>query len=869
MDALRRWTLLGLVLSLSACSSNSAGGGGDGSTDTDQDISADADGTDADDVGGTDDAPDADSDPTSDAEDVEMDAQDDAAEDAVDADDGDADEDPTEDAADVSADADAVDVSDAADAIDVSDVSDADVSDADDSDADASDASDIMDEEIDECVDGVFCGSPAVCCESGNECIEGACLPACESGVRCDNNSVCCDVGDVCLVDACAAPTNDCLDAFDCLDGFFCEPTIGQCLPQPDPLVCEIVPSFTEISVDVEWLYDAEQVISIPVVADIDGDGVSEVVLNLTSVDGGSWPEGRIAALDGVTGMLEWEIPHAPASGTYGSHGRSTIALGDVSGDGLPDVIYASREVAGRSVIVAVDGSGDLLWTSHDAFGTEVTFDVENGAATLANFDDDAAAEVVFGATLIDNDGLVVWNEDDNGAVFGTNQGYIGGISAVADIDDDGQPEIVSGRDAWDVRWTAGDPPTVSVSLLWSYPGADGYPAIADLDLDGDPEVVLVGQSTVSVLNGQTGELLCGTDPSDAACAMGAPRTQPLALPGGSSNNRGGPPTIADFDGDGRPEIGIAGGHAYTVYDLHRDSEDLVYPAGDPEPALGALYVRWSEVTRDLSSNATGSAVFDFQGDGIAEVIYGDECYMRAYSGLDGTVLLQIESSSATIHEYPVVVDVDGDRNSEILIVANDSNSAGNCGSIPGYTGRRGLLVYGDAGDGWVPTRQVWTQHAYHVSNATSAGNVPFVEDDNWLVHGLNNYRQNVQTTGVFNAPNLRADLSFDHGKCPDGTLGLVARITNEGSLGVAAGVPVAFYRGSDATGEQLGVVITTEPLLPGASTSVTLEVPLPPMGMRQFYVEVDNDGSGGSAVSECIEDDNGSAIDIGECNKR
>src|SRR5690606_11727615 len=184
-------------------------------------------------------------------------------------------------------------------------------------------------------------------------------------------------------------------------------------------------------------------------------------------------------------------------------------------------------------------------------------------------------------------------------------------------------------------------------------------------------------------------------------------------IPGGTTSNIGGPPTIADFDGDGRPEIGVAGGYSYSVYDLARPREDT--SGITPAPAQGQLFVRWTKVTQDRSSNATGSSVFDFQGDGSAEVVYQDECNVWVYSGTDGRTQLQLPNTTGTIHEYPLVVDVDGDGNSEILVVANDSNAAGDC---PGQTARRGLYMYGDANDRWVPTRKVWSQHTYHITNA-------------------------------------------------------------------------------------------------------------------------------------------------------
>lgn len=714
--------------------------------------------------------------------------------------------------------------------------------------------------DADTCVGGTLCGQPAECCPAGNECIDGQCLPECPTGIRCGEDlTTCCAVTEVCLSQACVVPGNPCQDSYDCLQpGEFCEPTLGQCLPQPDPLTCEHVPSFSDLDVVVEWQFDDDQIISIPVVADIDGDGTPEVVVNLTQQDALSWPGGNIAVLDGKTGVEDFRIPNNPAGDQYGSHGRSTIAVGDVSGDGLPDIVYASRVISGgQSLIVAVDHDGNLLWTSHDASALDYLFTIENAAITLANFDDDEEAEVVVGAALIDNDGLVVWDLGDagTGSVHGTNSGYTGGISAVADLDDDDKPEIISGKEAWKVSWAPG--PTVTVTNYWTYAGDDGYPAIADLDGDTVPEVVLVANRHIIALNGQTGELWCGIDPTDAACvADPGLRTQPLPIPGGTTSNRGGPPTIADFDADARPEIGVAGGYAYSVYDINRPGEEIVQPAGDPTPADGALFRRWSVDTQDLSSNATGSSVFDFQGDGAAEVVYEDECYMRVYSGTDGYVQLEVPNSSATIHEYPLVVDVDADGNSEILIVAT---AKGDCPEPD----RQGLYVYGDANDEWVPTRRVWTQHTYHVTNATSDGNVPLAEADNWTTAGLNNYRQNVQGAGVFNAPDLTVDLSIGLDNCIHNEIELRARISNIGALGVPPGAVATFYEGTDTSGALLGSAATTVALLPGASTVVTLAVPAPPQPTDYFVVV---DGAPAVTVPECDDTNNDDLITEAGC---
>ncbi|MCA9718368.1 MAG: hypothetical protein KC468_27095, partial [Myxococcales bacterium] len=717
----------------------------------------------------------------------------------------------------------------------------------------------------DNCEGGILCGQPAMCCEAGNECVQGACLPTCESEVRCGPNlELCCDEGDVCLADACATPGEPCEDSYDCPVDQFCEPTLEQCLPQPDPVECTYVPDFEELEVALEWSWEDAEIISPPVVVDITGDGVPEVVINSGREGGGDWPIGQIYALDGQTGSLLWTIPHNPGNNQYGSHGRSSIAAGDVDGDGTADIVYAGRAGGnGRSPVHAVNGAGGLLWTSYLPGNQVATTTVVNGAASLANLDDDPEAEVVFGAAVFDHDGLMVWDEGGNGGALGTSNGYTGGITAIADLDDDDIPELVSGHDAFKINWQPGNPPTVSLELLWtSNAGPDGYPAIADLDNNGSPEVVIIGSGTLQVVDGATGQLWCGADPSGVLCQNNnGARTQPRAIPGGG---RGGPPTISDFDGDGKPEVGIAGASRYVVFDFNRPGEDIVKPGGEPDPVAGATYVRWSSVTQDQSSNATGSSVFDFQGDGAAEVVYADECFMRVYSGVDGTVQLQLQNSSATIHEYPLVVDVDADGNSEILVVAN---LGGQCGNVPNYQDRKGVFVYGDAGNGWVPTRRVWNQHAYHVTNTTGSGVTPLVELDNWLQPGLNNYRQNVQGNGVFNAPDLTVELALGLDKCLDDTLVLIATVYNKGALGVTPGIDVTFYEGVDATGVELGTVATQVGLLPGASTKVTLEVPAPPPDMTaSYYVEVDHASEGDGAILECNEDNNDSLVTDGAC---
>ena len=752
----------------------------------------------------------------------------------------------------------------------------------------------------------VWCGTPPECCDVAEECEQDMCLPICASGIRCGPNLDCCQADEVCgQKQTCEKPGDACEDHFDCPPGEYCEPILDQCLEVAEPVECEVIPNFDKVELNnIEWSYAESQVISIPVVADLDGDGVNEVVVSTAweaDNQGVTIELGKIVVLNSrpATKTAEVILTLEESGGTFGSSGRSTIAVGDVDGDGFPDIIYAGKKDARQlgggtnpdyvghdSLIHAYSfKKRQYIWESHTGGPDRAHADynsqkilVHNGALTLANLDDDVGTEIVIGSTIIDNDGEIVWKGD---STHGSPRSYAGGVSAVADLQGDSIPEIISGKDAWKISsWTqgvgssgSGAAAKVVLIQLWDAaiknPGAkilDGYPAIADLDVDGDPEIVLVGQGYLSILE-RDGKLWCGR----GSCASDADRTQPYELPGlkkaldAGGSNHGGPPTVADFDKDGRPEIGIADYATYSVYDFNRtisgEAEEVPSKSIPSKAQLqpGDIFTRWRQDTQDVSSSATGSSVFDFQGDGIAEVVYGDECNVRIYSGADGRVLSEIPNTSATIHEYPLVADVDSDGNSEILIVAND---------IHHQTGfecpekRHGLFVYGDLKDRWVRTRKLWTQHTYHVTNAGSDGNPPMVEENNWTVDHLNNYRQNVQGVGTFNAPDLVVNVSADLSPCEsDHKIRLVATVRNQGSRGVTKGIKVHFFA-VEGTMTLIGENVTTVDLLPGQSTKLSVLVDAPPgMILPDFVVLVDGTNLGESEVAECLEDNNSTQI--------
>ncbi|MGB5697441.1 MAG: VCBS repeat-containing protein [Polyangiales bacterium] len=765
-----------------------------------------------------------------------------------------------------------------------------------------------------------LCGeSDELCCANGEGCIGGACVPLlnpCRLGEDCEIDELCEPSLGVCIprdsVEVCEfrPPVGDFQPAIGCRwtppgapPGASAEEL--EIADMSEVVMTPAVANLTDDNGDgVTDVMDMPDIVFVSFDYATDGCCTRRGVLRVVS--GGCNPDGTMtthATLKGLT-AADWI-------------GNSTgVALGNLHPDDaiderVPEIVATFKN--GGAVAwkrVADDGSAwEVMWQNDDLPNNQHT---RGGAQpSIADLNADGRPEVIIGNVVLD--GLtgrgpgdldlpaeaLAWDGRDLETTFpGANLGignnaFLGPVSTIADLDRDGLQEVIAGNTVYNYdgseRWTYHY--TTTNSSCGGSLDCDGYNAVGNFDGDDEGEVVIVRLGELFILN-HDGSPVAGIPlpiripgaPADVVPPTYSPAAYVPSAPlydedgdplpperilcGGALQllafdvagnpvmsagsqvvvstagaNESGPPTVADFDGDGFAEVGTASSTAYVVFDFQC--------TGDPlPPECEREWVRWLVENDDCSSRATGSSVFDFEGDGSAEVVYADETTFRIFRGSDGAILYEDKThSSNTRLEMPIVVDVDNDGKSEVVIPEPNVDPS-----------RGGIEVWEDSGNNWVRTRRIWNQHAYSVTNVTEDGQIPRIPQSNWLRSRLNNFRQNVQPGGLFDAPDfvVREIFRLD---CDESQLKLAIVVGNDGSLSVPPGILThVVVTTDDARVFDLGAAPTQGWLLPGQSEQleVVFEIPEgPPVVSISVSATVDDDGMGGQQYNECDDGNN------------
>jgi hypothetical protein len=291
---------------------------------------------------------------------------------------------------------------------------------------------------------------------------------------------------------------------------------------------------------------------------------------------------------------------------------------------------------------------------------------------------------------------------------------------------------------------------------------------------------------------------------------------------------RPGPPSVADFDGDGEVEIVVPMNREIGMFEVD-----------------GTL--RWTQRMVD-SSGIAGASGYDIDGDGAYEAIFADEQAMRIYDGRTGALLYEnFSHSSGTVWEYPTIADVDNDGSAEIVIASQGATW-------------RGVTVFGHAGDGWAEAGPTWPTHDFAVTNINPDLSVPSPIPLPWTVHNVFRARPVVDTASTDLFVNI-TDACVSSCEPGVGIAAFEVRVGNKGGIGVMSDVALAVW---SVEGASLTLIDTY--WMPGAgggtyTATSRIEIPIERIGSGGLLFRIDDDGLNPDAlrgrVSECDEENN------------
>ena len=328
------------------------------------------------------------------------------------------------------------------------------------------------------------------------------------------------------------------------------------------------------------------------VVSDISGDGKPEILV--TNYDDGSV---SIFRNNSVPGSLSFAAKTDIATGAN----PESLAVADLDGNGTADLVVTNSGGTSISIFTNKAGSGGGIDYSNP---TLISYGETPGGVTLADLDGDGKPDIVVSGAFSNN--LSVFRNTGGGGSlsFALHIDYPAFVSpqqiSVADLDGDGKPELIAGGNQ-----------TISISKNSSTPGnisfspavsagtvPDVFTAIADLDGDGKPDIAASAQF------------------SNAAYLLrNESSSGNILLDAGQFYGVGNSPThiaIADFDGDGKPDLvlsNVTGGSVSVLRNKTNEPYITSYSTDGGCPAAGVtLYIHGGKFSNALSVRIDDSA---------------------------------------------------------------------------------------------------------------------------------------------------------------------------------------------------------------------------------------------------------------------
>ncbi len=602
-----------------------------------------------------------------------------------------------------------------------------------------------------------------------------------------------------------------------------------------------------------------------PVVGDLDGDGIPEIVAAGPRV-GNTKYFNKLYIFKGENRNSVKTIN----TGNVGFRNLGAFAIGKTTIDGEEKAIIVVALASGK--LQAWDPNGSLtvpLWTSTANFVSGTSAIDMFTSVHFADFDGDGVPEIYTSDRIFDSStGKLLVSKTGGGSrgevsmwAYRSAKHY---FSHVADVMGEGKPQLILANEVYRVNIVSKTDPTqnslalASSILPFALPGVeklDGVSLAVDINQDGLLDVLVVS-------SGDDTHLKVGLYAWD-------PRTQNVIAqtvftdvsPQSSTLSQAGVPFVGDVDGDGKLEVLMVNSDKIHGFRIFNDMFLEVYnmPVNDP-------------------SGTTGITLFDFNQDGTAELVYRDEQNLRIMRAnpffQNFSTLQSYPCGSATIWEYPLVADVDNDGSAEIVAIGGGSAA---------YDGTLRIYKSGNASSPWAPARRVWNQYAYNVVNVNEDLTIPKIQYNSATpfsggvcnsatpTQPFNGFLQQATTLNQYGCPFwLLPDIVFDgpvnYTVYPDGD-SLVIQLTlkNQGDAAAQAPFYISVYKNSVSIPNLVHTHAHPNPIGKGESATIKFTI----YNLSAFspfsslIVKFNDNGTGISFQPECDSTYNNVPIDV------